>query len=318
LTSIRRRVVVEAPASCANLGPGFDVFALALDKPRDRVTATVKPTGRFSLTISVDGGKGIPTIPRLNSAGAVALSIAKEYGLKGRVVLEVRKGVPVGIGLGSSGASSAGAAVAMNQLFNLGMGVAELIKHAGAGENAASGATHLDNVTASIVGGFVVVPGGANSLPITFKPPSSMALVIVTPRVSLPRRKTAYARSLLPGSVKLSDMTHNISRASLIIAGFASGNVSLLGEGMDDAVVEIARKKMVPGYDRVKASAKKAGASGVCISGAGPSVLAVVDGEKADPKAVLMAIVRRFKAEGVTATGFETRSGQGAFVIESN
>jgi homoserine kinase len=87
---------------------------------------------------------------------------------------------------------------------------------------------------------------------------------------------------------------------------------------MDDAVVEIARKKMVPGYDRVKASAKKAGASGVCISGAGPSVLAVVDGEKADPKAVLMAIVRRFRAEGVTATGFETRSGQGALVIESS
>ena len=154
--------------------------------------------------------------------------------------------------------------------------------------------------------------------PITFKPTSSLALVIVTPKVSLPRRKTAYARSLLPGSVKLSDLTHNISRASLIIAGFASGNVSLLGEGMDDVVVENARKRMIPGYDRVKSSAKKAGASGVCISGAGPSVLAVVDGEKADPKAVLSAIVRRFKSEGVTAAGFETRSGEGAFVIESS
>ena len=148
MTSMHRRVVVEAPASCANLGPGFDVFALALDEPRDRVTAIVKPAGRFNLTVSVDRGARIPTRPQMNSAGAVTLSIVKEYGLKGNVVLEVRKGVPVGIGLGSSGASSAGAAVAIDKLFGLGMRVGELIKHAGAGENAASGATHLDNVTA--------------------------------------------------------------------------------------------------------------------------------------------------------------------------
>ncbi len=316
MTPPRKRVVVEAPASSANLGPGFDVFALALSKPRDRLEATLEPASRFTLRIAVNNAGGIPTSPHGNSAGAVALSIARRHRLRGKVELKIHKGVPIGVGLGSSGASSAAAAIAINALFDLGLGLGDLIAHSGAGEKAASGAAHLDNVTASLAGGFVMVPWQPNGEPVRFEPPKSMSVVIATPKVNLPRRKTAYARSLLPKSVKLSDLTHNISRASLLIAGFASGKIKWIGEGMDDAVVEIARKKMVPGYDRVKAAALKAGASGVCISGAGPSILAIVDNTETDPRDVLSSMIRDFKPEGLTATGFRTTPGSGASVIE--
>ncbi len=318
MTSPRKRVVVEAPASSANLGPGFDVFALALAEPRDRVEATLEPANRFTLRITVDKTGSIPTSPHENSAGAVALSIARRHRLRGKVGLGIHKGVPIGVGLGSSGASSAGAAVAINALFDLGLGLGDLIVHSGAGEKAASGAAHLDNVTASLAGGFVIVPWRPNGEPIRFEPPKSMSVVIATPQVNLPRRKTAYARSLLPRNVGLSDLSNNVARASLMVAGFASGKIQWIGEGMADAVVEIARKRMIPGYDRVRAAALKEGASGVCISGAGPSMLAIVNDTEADPGDVLSSMIREFKTGGLTATGFRTTVGSGASVIESD
>ncbi|MDE1852444.1 MAG: homoserine kinase [Thaumarchaeota archaeon] len=314
----KTKVVADAPASSANLGPGFDVFALALDAPRDMVAASFRPLARFSLKVEVEGDVRITSDPRRNSAGAVALSMAREYGLAGDLRLNVWKKVPTGVGLGGSGASSAAAAAAVDSLFGLRLGMGDLIRHAGAGEKAASGTPHLDNVTASLFGGFVIVPGGERSKPLKFDPPAGLSLAIATPEVALPARKTAYARSLLPKSVGLNGITHNILNASLMVAGFASGNIGWIGEGMHDAIVEVARKEMVPGYDRVREAALDSGASGVCISGAGPSVLAMVDGRRASAKRILASMVEGFGAEGVAASGFTTKPGRGAKVLEDS
>ena len=311
-----KRVVVEASASSANLGPGFDVFALALDAPRDRIEATVTPSKTFSVDVEVEGGPGIPSDPRRNSAAAVALSMARRRRIQGRLKFKVRKGVPIGVGLGSSGASSAAAAVAMNELFGLGMKMGELVYHAGAGERAASGAAHLDNVAASIAGGFVLVPSKPGADPLTLEPPVRLSVIVVTPRVNLPGRKTAYARSLLPRKVGLEAAVRNVANASLMVAGFASGDIKTIGEGMEDAIVEPARLKMVPGFSVVKAAAIGSGASGFCISGAGPSVLALADRTKANPKKILESMVEAFRKKGLAATGFITKPGKGARVIE--
>jgi homoserine kinase len=310
------QIRVEAPASSANLGPGFDVFALALDSPKD--TVRLKLGKSAARTASVRMGKvtglEVPTSEAENGACIVCLEMAKKVGFKGEIIVELDKRVPIGMGMGSSGASAAAAAVAMNELLGLGLSEDELIFHAGKAEGATSGSRHYDNVAASILGGFVVVRGGDGEGPtaVRFDPPPRLAVCVATPVVSLPHRKTEYARSLLPKSVSLETLVENVANASLMVSGFAKKDIKLIGKGMTDRAVEQARKSMIPGYDRVRSSALGAGAEGVCISGAGPSMLAIVDRRRGKPKKVLEAMRSAF---GVRSSGYVTQIGKGARIV---
>jgi homoserine kinase len=136
--------------------------------------------------------------------------------------------------------------------------------------------------------------------------------------LELPARKTEYARSLLPTAVPLSSMVENVWHASKVAVGFSTGDIAMIGEGMQDAVVEPARARMVPGFEEAKDAAREAGAAGACLSGAGPSVLSVVDGRRADPEKVLKAVVESFEKRGVRAKGFVTTVGEGARIVEGS
>jgi homoserine kinase len=306
------KVTAEAPASSANLGPGFDVFALALDRPRDRVTLSSEPARRLSVKIENRGEIRTPTSSPRNGAGAVCLAIARDRGIKDMISLEITKGVPIGLGMGSSGASAAAAAFAMNELYGLGMSADEMIFYAGIGERATSGAAHYDNVSASVLGGFVVVRVDGRPSAIRYDPPSDLALVLVTPVLRLPERKTEYTRSVLPRTVGLGLLVSNVANASMVVSGFAKGDIAMIGAGMKDRVVEEARKGLIPGCDSVRRFAMESGAAGVCISGAGPSMLAVLDRSRHDPRAVMDSMVAGFGEEGVDSDGFVTKVGGGA------
>jgi len=272
-------------------------------------------------TASVKMGKvtglEVPKTEAENGACIVCVEMAKRLGVKGEIVVELEKRVPIGMGMGSSGASAAAAAVAMNELLGLRLSHDELIFYAGKAEGATSGSPHYDNVAASILGGFVVVRGALGERPsaVRFDPPAGMAVCVATPVVSLPRRKTEYARSLLPGSVPLETLVENVGNASLMVSGFAKKDIKLIGKGMTDKAVEQARKRMIPGYDLVRSRALAAGAEGVCISGAGPSMLAVVDKGRSRPKDVLEAMQAAFRQEGAKSTGYVTRVGKGARIV---
>ena len=272
-------------------------------------------------TASVKMGKvtglEVPKTEAENGACIVCIEMAKNLGVKGEIVVELEKRVPIGMGMGSSGASAAAAAVAMNELLGLRLSHDELIFYAGKAEGATSGSPHYDNVAASILGGFVVVRGALGERPsaVRFDPPAGMAVCVATPVVSLPRRKTEYARSLLPGSVPLETLVENVGNASLMVSGFAKKDIKLIGKGMTDKAVEQARKRMIPGYDLVRSRALAAGAEGVCISGAGPSMLAVVDKGRSRPKDVLEAMQAAFRQEGAKSTGYVTRVGKGARIV---
>jgi homoserine kinase len=314
------QIRVEAPASSANLGPGFDVFALALDTPRDSIRLRLGAAGARAPSVRMARVTGLEVTRSEGENGAcvVCLEMAKKFGIKREIVVELQKGVPIGLGMGSSGASAAAAAVAMNALLDLGLTQDELVFHAGVGEALMSGTPHYDNVSASILGGFVVVRGGPGQRPaaVKFEPPAGLAVCVATPAVSLPQRKTEYARSLLPASVPLETLVENVANASLMVSGFAKKDIKLIGKGMTDRAVEQARKVMIPGYDRVRSRAMAAGAAGVCISGAGPSMLALVDKGQSDPKAVLKAMLGAFESEGVKSSGYVTRIGRGARVVK--
>jgi homoserine kinase len=305
---MNKRVTVEAPASSANLGAGFDVFALALKRPRDRLTLVRKARG---IKISVKGAS-LPESPERNVVGAVANAIMEEQEVGGGVSLLLRKGVPVGVGLGSSAASSVAAAVGIDSLFDLRLSQRELTKYAGVGEKLASGAFHYDNVAASLVGGFVIVTGGQTIT--SMEAPGSLSLCLVTPRVELPEEKTKYARTLLPKEVPLESMVAAVKAASMMVHGFASGSIEEVGAAMAGSLVDERRAVMVPGFESVRKAAVEHGAAGVCISGAGPTVLAAARREKAS--GVLVAMVEAFSKQGIESSGFITGVGGGCRIVE--
>ena len=311
------RVAVEAPATSANLGPGFDVLALALRGPVDRLEVVLED-GRGGLSLEVESHWPVATSVAKNAAGAVARAIAKDYGLESRIKMKLVKGVQVGVGLGSSAASSVCAVKGVSACFGLKLSTSEAIAYAAKGEEVSSGAGHFDNVSACLLGGVVVVrtPGGVDVSRV--KPAPSIGLCVATPAVPLPERKTEFARSLLPRRVALVEMSENASLAASLVLGFERGDAELIGKGMHDRVVEPARSGMIPGYLAVREGALKAGAAGVCISGAGPSLLAVYDKRRVSGRNVLRAMKEGFTAVGVPSTGFESEVGEGAMVIASN
>ncbi|MDG6898703.1 MAG: homoserine kinase [Nitrososphaerota archaeon] len=304
-----RRVVVEAPASSANLGPGFDVFALALAEPMDRLVVEKAEKG---ISLAVDNAPELLRMPMRNVVGAVARRIMTDHRVRGGVSMSLTKGVPVGAGLGSSAASSVAAAVGVDALFRLGLPSSEIIRYAGIGEKLASGTAHYDNVTASYAGGFVIVNGSSGYVRI--EAPRSLALCLVTPRLKLPEQKTKYARSILPRDIPLRTAVEVERAASMMTHGFMTGDVEEIGRAMLVSPVDEARSKMIPGFKAAREAALAGGAAGVCISGAGPTVLAASSKRKS--KEVLRAMERAFLSRGIQSDGFVTKAGRGCRVVE--
>ena len=263
-----KSVTVRAPCSTANLGPGFDVFGLALDAFYDEVTVTKKGKG-----ITIVSSDDIPLDPKKNTAGLVAKEMKKKEKLTGGVEIKIRKNVPPGFGMGSSAASAAGCAIAINKLYNLKLNQNQLVSYAGIGEKASAGSIHYDNVAASVLGGFVIVDSSPLSV-IRIEAPKDLILCVAVPKMKVPNKKTKVSRSVIPKTVKLSDSITNLANAANIVAGFLNKDSSLIGKSVEDVIVVPARKHMIPGFNNVKNNALRAGAFGVTISGAGPSVIA--------------------------------------------
>jgi len=270
-------VKVRAPSSTANLGPGFDVFGLALDAFYDEITlgktnksiTTNRPWHGVRILTTDD----VPKDPQQNTAGLVVKAMKQKLKIKSGIEIRIKKGVPDGFGMGSSAASAAAAALAFNKLFNLKLDSNTLIKCAGIGEKASAGTIHYDNVAASLLGGFVVVKTKPFEV-IRLEPPKDLVLCIAIPQLKVPKKKTKISRAVIPKTVKLSDLTINLSNAANIVSGFLIKDTELIGRSIQDVIVEPARKHLIPGFSKVKNNALNAGALGVTISGAGPSVIA--------------------------------------------
>ncbi len=309
------QVTVIVPATTANLGPGFDVFGLALKQPHDKVTLTAIPKG---VKIDVIGlsADTIPTAPEKNTGGVVAKHMIKEFRLKTGVQIQIDKGIVPGMGLGSSAASAAAAAFGLNELFNLHLDNKELVRLAAEGETASAGYAHADNVAAAICGGFVIVRSYNPVEIISLKAPDNLEICVAYPNTETPAHKTEKARSVIPKQVSIEKLVRNVGGAAALASGFAEGDVDLIGASMSDAVVEPERAALIPGYQKVKDEALKAGAAGVAISGAGPGMIAIVNKRETNAAQVVKAMKKAFESAGVTATTFATTSGRGAHVSE--
>jgi homoserine kinase len=327
-----------ASSSTANLGPGYDVFGLGLDAFEDivKITTTKKRTtmsnsSKKQITIKMSdeeersskkgrgGGRGeggitIPSNPEDNSAGLVVKRMAEDFHIDYDLDINILKKVPAGFGMGSSAASAAAAAVAFDNLFDLKIEKTILVEYAAEGEVASAGTKHYDNVSGSLLGGFVIVRTSPKLEFIRIEPPKDLVLVIAVPLIQVPKRKTEVARSVLPNAVPLKSVVHNVSNASTIVAGFMSKDIEMIAKGIDDVIVEPARKHLIPGYDEVKRKAIKAGALAVTISGAGPSIISFLKSNK-DGNEVADAMAAAFKQAKIESMTVICHPSTGAKVV---
>lgn len=284
------KITVVAPSSTANLGPGFDVFGLAINAFYDEITLTKKKTKGVSIITKDD----IPTNPNKNTAGLVVKYMIKKFKTKDGIEIKIKKNIPPGYGMGSSAASAAAAAVAFDKLYQLRLDGNSLVEFAGIGEKASAGSIHYDNVAASVLGGFVIVKTNPLEI-IKIEPPTTLRMCIAVPKLKVPKKKTKVSRSVIPRKISFRDSITNLSNATAIVAGFMNKDPELIGKSIRDVIVEPARQHMIPGFAKVKENALKAGAFGVTISGAGPSVIAFSK-SSGDLKKISLAMTKGFKS----------------------
>jgi len=299
------------------LGPGYDVFGLALEFPVDKVTLTLSGDTEVRIKVSGVKSEAISSIPERNTAGVVAKFMMREFSLKTGLTIQIEKGVWPSKGLGSSAASAAAVAFGLNEMFDLKLNNRQLVRCAAKGEVASAGIEHADNVSATICGDFVILKSYDPLEIVNLKAPLDLEVSLAFPHIVTPPHKTAQARMLVPRMIPIEKMVRNVGNAAAMVSGFASGNVDLIGESMLDAVVEPARASLIPGYQKVKENALRAGACGVTISGAGPAMLAVVNKRKADSAKVAEAMKEGFRSAGLEATSFATKPGRGVCLMEN-
>ncbi|MFC6716606.1 homoserine kinase [Natrialbaceae archaeon GCM10025810] len=287
-------LTVRAPATSANLGSGFDVFGVALETPADVVR--VERAAETTITITGAGSQYIPEDPKQNTVGAVAEA------LDAPATIRIDKGVRPASGLGSSAASAAAAAVALNALYDRGLSREELVPVAAEGEALVSGEAHADNVAPSLLGGFTIVTDDGVT-----QVDASVPLVACLPETAV---STRDARGVVPDRAPLSEVVHTVGNAATLAVGMTRDDPDLVGRGMDDGIVTPKRAELIDGYAEVHEAALEAGATGVTVSGAGPGVLAVC--HRADRRAVASAMVDAFDDAGIESRAYQTEVGDGA------
>ncbi|MCX8127015.1 MAG: homoserine kinase, partial [Dehalococcoidia bacterium] len=179
---VHRSVVVRSPATSANLGPGFDIFAMALTRPYDDFRIEIASDG---LTFEVTGpyAGAIPTDPQSNVAGFVARHMLDMFGIEAGLRVHIRKNIRPRSGLGSSAAGAMAMAGAIDRMFNLGLTTTELIEWAALGELLSGGVPHVDNVSAAFLGGFIVITCREPLEVVRYDPHPSLRVVLAVPDV---------------------------------------------------------------------------------------------------------------------------------------
>lgn len=268
-----RTIKTFAPASVGNIGIGFDILGLALERPGDEVVASLSNTPGLRISrISGDGGS-LPLDPEKNTAGVAAARLLEHLGAtKQGIELEVHKKMPIGSGLGSSAASAAAAVLAVSELLHSGLSKLELLPFAHQGEQIATGSIQIDNVAPSLLGGIVLARDSMSRDVHRIPAPKGLSLAVVYPHMEI---LTKTARALLKPEVALQQHVRQSANIAAFIVGLYNADIALIGRCLHDEIIEPQRAGLIPGFYAVKDAALSAGALGCSISGAGPSVFAL-------------------------------------------
>ena len=262
-------VTVEAPASTANLGPGFDTLAMALDMHL-RVTVTPLEYGAEQLVVEGEGADEIG----LDAGNRFLIGLERglqHVGCEPPVMrIEMDNEIPLARGLGSSAAASVAGLLAAEALVGESMGHETLLRLATEIEG------HPDNAAAALMGGFVVVGRSTDGQPraTRFDPPGVLEAALFIPRRPL---RTSEMRAALPETVTHADAAHNVGRVAMVVAALTGDRLQLLSAMSEDRLHEQYRAAHFPQLPELVAAAMSAGALGAALSGAGSTVIALCD-----------------------------------------
>jgi len=262
------KILVKVPATTANLGPGFDALGLALDLWNE---AEFIPTNdkQISLMIKGEGKDKLPT----GENNAIVEAALQVYKLTGKpcngMQIHCLNRVPLSSGLGSSSAAMLTGMLGANAMLGEPFSREEILKLAIETEG------HPDNVAPAMLGGLVasiIHDSHVVSLRLTLTGQHrSIHITVVLPDFDFP---TKQARAILPEQIERKDAIYNISRAVIITEAFRVGDLDMLGESMTDKLHQPYRIPLIPGAQAAMDAMKRAGASAVALSGAGPSLIA--------------------------------------------
>lgn len=293
-----QQVVATAPATVANVGPGFDVLGFALAGPGDDVAVSWSETPGVTITaISGDDDK-LSRDPNQNCVGVVAAALLDAVGCERGIALELTKGLPLGSGMGSSAASSAAAALAVNALLGSPFSTTELVRFAMIGEVRACGTGHADNVAPAILGGIVLISSYDPLRLVELPCPPSLYYAVVNPHFAL---ETSHSRSVLPKQIPIATSVKQSAALASLLSGFFTNDYDLIAAALVDYIAEPARFPLIPFSRDVKEAALRAGAINCNISGSGPSLFSLCPStEIADE--VASAMKGAFSAAGIAST----------------
>jgi homoserine kinase len=281
----------------ANVGCGFDVLGLCLDKVGDQMV--IRKTQRKGIFITKIEGFELPYAVHENVAGVSALAMYNELNVDFGFEIEIYKQIKPGSGIGSSAASAAGSVFGMNYLLDNAFDKIDLIKFAMNGEAVASKSEHADNIAPAILGGFTLVKQNNPLEVIQLPTPKALHAVIVHPQIEI---KTADSRAVLPKTVALSDAITQWSNVGSLVHALHTSDYNLIGKSLKDVVIEPHRSKLIPNFNSLRKISLESGALGCSISGSGPSLFSLCEGLENARK--VEANQRRFMTN--TGIPFET------------
>ncbi len=280
-----QQVTVSVPATSANLGPGFDCLGLALDLRHD-VTFTIQPEAGLRITADGEDSHKIP-LSKNNLVFRTAEIIFQRLNWRpAGLHIHQQNEIPIGSGLGSSSSAVIAGMFGANALGGSPLSKLDILQMATDLEG------HPDNVAPAVYGGLVLGIQGSNGLVVERIPIPSLRVVIVLPDYQF---HTDDARAALPEHIPLQDAIFNASRTGLLIRALETANFKKLHIAMQDRLHQPYRFQLIPGMNDAFQSAQEAGASGVALSGAGPSLIAFAPNRHQEISA---AAVRAFGRAG--------------------
>jgi len=288
-----KTVRVRAPASTANLGPGFDCAGMALSLYHE---LTVRESEGYGVEVRTSG-EGADSVPQTeaNPVYRAMEEVFEVLGYRpGHLVVESHSDIPMARGLGSSAAATLAGFAAGALLAESTVNRDQLLQMGRGSEG------HADNVAPCLFGGYTLAVRAATGIRcLRIDVPPDIEAIVAIPDFALP---TARARQVLPASVPLRDAVDNLSRVGLLTAAMALQKPELLREAMVDLLHEPYRAELIPGFAEVRAAALDAGALGAALSGAGPSVLSLV---RSGCRAPGQAMQEAWRRRGVDARVLE-------------
>jgi homoserine kinase len=258
----RQAVTVRVPGSTSNLGPGFDTLGLAL-RIYNRVRVVRATVKGVEIISPLTDEHRIKTTAMISEAARLFFRRTQQhaFGIEVTLIGEV----PVARGLGASATARLGVVAALNELTQTRLGRQDLLEIVTELEG------HPDNASPAIFGGFTV-SGVIGKTVRCFRFPVSPRLKFVT-LIPCFEMSTEEARKLVPATFSKADTAHNLNRAALISAAFASGDYDRLRGVFEDRVHQPYREKLIPQLSRVIEAGEKAGAIGGWLSGSGSAIM---------------------------------------------